>query len=217
MFCPGCGLEEFQSANQFCRACGTDLRLVRLALETPADNITASAVSARDEIGRAIAAKIREMRSAEDLSVVVEDVLPEIEKFLESPEERRLRGIRRGMMVASVGVGAAIAFFFAARLIGDEGVFIIAGAGVVTIFVGLCLILNAILFSTPKTALPADKSDKAQNQRELDAAATIAVAPQTTNELILPSPPADADANEIKTSVTEHTTHRLQQKQPVRR
>jgi hypothetical protein len=34
------------------------------------DNITASAVSARDEIGRAVAAKIREMDSARDLKKV---------------------------------------------------------------------------------------------------------------------------------------------------
>jgi uncharacterized membrane protein YvbJ len=54
MFCPSCGLEEGQ-LNQFCRACGADLRVVQVALETP-DNITQSAVSAREEIGRAIAA-----------------------------------------------------------------------------------------------------------------------------------------------------------------
>ena len=53
MFCPECGIEE-RTANQFCRACGVDLRRVRVAVESP-DSITASAVSARDEIGRAVA------------------------------------------------------------------------------------------------------------------------------------------------------------------
>ncbi len=108
MFCPSCGLEGEQS-NQFCRACGTNLRPVRSALETP-DNITASAISAREEIGRAIALKIQETKSAKELATVVEDVLPEIEKFLESPEEKRLRRLRKGMMVSSIGVGAAIVF-----------------------------------------------------------------------------------------------------------
>src|SRR5205814_5851001 len=42
MFCPNCGSEERQ-VSQFCRACGTDLRLVRVSLEKP-DAITASAV-----------------------------------------------------------------------------------------------------------------------------------------------------------------------------
>ena len=93
MFCPGCGLEE-RGSNQFCRACGTDLRPVRFALEKP-DNITASAISARDEIGRAVAAKIRETQSVYELKKDAEDVLPEIEKFLESPAEKRLRRMRR--------------------------------------------------------------------------------------------------------------------------
>ena len=45
MFCPSCGSEERQ-ASQYCRACGTDLRPVRVSLERP-DSVTASAVSAR--------------------------------------------------------------------------------------------------------------------------------------------------------------------------
>ena len=202
MFCPSCGLEE-RLANQFCRACGTDLRGVRFALEKP-DNITASAVSARDEIGRAIASKIRETQSAEDLSIVVEDVLPEIEKFLESPQEKRLRGIRQGVVISSIGVGATIGFAIASRLMGDSGIFIIAGMGFVTFFIGLSLILNAILFSNPKKTLP-DRSTEAANQRELDGANA------ETNDLVLP------ESNEIFTSVTEHTTRQLKEKQPVSR
>jgi len=101
MFCPSCGLEERQ-LNQFCRACGADLRLFRNALERP-DNITQSAVSAHKEIGSAIAAKIRETKSAGELAKVTRKVLPEIEKFLESPEEKRLRRVRGGTMVASIG------------------------------------------------------------------------------------------------------------------
>jgi len=76
MFCPSCGSEERQ-ASQYCRACGTDLRPVRVSLERP-DSITVSAVSAREEIGRAVAAKIREVQNARELKKVAEDVLPEI-------------------------------------------------------------------------------------------------------------------------------------------
>ena len=111
MFCPECGIEEIQS-NQFCRACGTDLRRVRAAVEMP-DSVTASAASAREEIGRAIASKIRDTQSAEELSVVAEDVLPEIEKFLESPAEKRLRRMRLGMLLSSIGLGAAISCIWA--------------------------------------------------------------------------------------------------------
>src|ERR1041384_4600600 len=106
MFCPGCGSEERQ-ASLYCRACGTDLRQVRVSLERP-DSITASAVTAREEIGRAVAQRIREVQDARELKKVAEDVLPEIEKFLESPEEKRLRRMRAGVVVASIGVGVTI-------------------------------------------------------------------------------------------------------------
>jgi len=199
MFCPSCGLEE-RELNQFCRACGADLRSVRNALERP-DNITQSAASARDEIGRAVAAKIREFKSAKELAEVAEEILPEIEKFLESPEEKRLRRIRNGMMVASIGVGAAIAFSIASVLMGDAGVFFVAGLGVVTLFIGLSLIFNALLFTVPKKSV-SDKSFDAQSQREIDAE-------RQANELALP------ESNDIFSSVTEHTTHRLKEKQPI--
>ncbi len=201
MFCPGCGLEEKQS-NQFCRACGANLHSVRSALERP-DNITASAISAREEIGRSIALKIQETKSAKELAKIAEDVLPEIEKFLESPEEKRLRRIRNGMMVASIGLGAAIAFSIASVLMGDSGVFFVAGLGVVTLFIGLSLIFNALLFTVPKKSV-SDKSIDANSQREIDAESQ-------TNELALP------ESNDIFSSVTEHTTHRLIEKQPIPR
>src|SRR3954464_2103137 len=107
MFCPSCGSEERQ-ASQYCRACGTDLGPVRISLERP-DSITASAASARDEIGRAVAQKIREVEDARELKKVAEDVLPQIEKFLESPQEKRLRRIRVGSIIGSAGIGTSIA------------------------------------------------------------------------------------------------------------
>src|SRR5918912_906293 len=109
MFCPSCGAEDRQS-NQYCRACGLDLRAVRQGLEKP-ESVMASSISAREEIGRAIAARIREVRDAGDLKIV-EDVLPEVEKFFESAEERRLRRIRQGVVTAMCGLGGALFFFF---------------------------------------------------------------------------------------------------------
>src|SRR6266568_7581929 len=109
MFCPSCGSEERQ-ASQYCRACGTDLRPVRVSIERP-DSITASAVSAREEIGRAVAEKIREVEDSRDLKRVAEDVLPQIEKFLESYEEKRLRRVRAGVVVAASGFGFTVLMF----------------------------------------------------------------------------------------------------------
>ncbi len=195
MFCPGCGLEEIHS-NQFCRACGTDLRLVRFAIESP-DEITASAISARNEIGRAVAAKIRETQSAYELKKVAEDVLPEIEKFLESPEEKRLRRLRTGTIISSVGLGVTFAFKVMAILLGDLDLLFFAGLGMVTFFIGLSFILNAFFFTIPRKNLP-DKSEDAQRQRKLDA---------NTRDLKLP------ESRDLFSSVTEHTTRQLSKTQ----
>src|SRR5215467_14102582 len=138
MFCPSCGSEERQ-ASQYCRACGTDLRVVRVSLERP-DSITASAVSARDEIGRAVAQKIREVEDARELKKVAEDVLPQIEKFLESPEEKRLRRMRAGTIISTIGIGATIAMLMGSSVSqpGDRDGFMLgAGLAVVTFFIGL--------------------------------------------------------------------------------
>ena len=148
MYCPECGKEENQ-AVPFCRACGTDLRPVRVAVETP-DSITASAMSARDEIGRAVAAKIRETQDTYELKKVAEDVLPEIEKFLESPEEKRLRRMRLGMLIASIGIGAAIGLSLVAVFSRKEEFLFLAGFGFITLFVGLGFLLNGVYLTVPK-------------------------------------------------------------------
>jgi len=199
MFCPGCGLEDIQS-NQFCRACGTELRSVRSALERP-DNITASAVSARDEIGRAIAAKIRETTSAKELETVAEDVLPHLEKFLESPAEKRMRRLRAGTLISSIGVGTAVALSIVGIVQKQQDMFFLAGLGLITFFIGLGFILNALLFTVSRKSL-SDKSDDAVSQRELDA---------QTGELALPEP------STLFTSVTENTTKHLKEKHPLPR
>ncbi len=199
MFCPECGIEERQ-ANQFCRACGTDMRRVRVAVESP-DSITASAVSARDEIGRAIAAKIRESQSAEELAVVAENVLPEVEKFLESPEEKRMRRMRAGMILACIGIGTAIGISLVSMVMKDSDVIFLAALGLVTFFIGLGFILNGVFLTVPKKTL-SDHSSDAASQRELDGLGG------NTNDLKLPQ------SSNLFSSVTEHTTKHLKDKQP---
>jgi len=201
MFCPDCGIEDKQS-NQFCRACGSDLRRVRTALEAP-DNITASAVSAREDIGRAIAARIRETRSAEELSTVTEDVLPEIEKFLESHEEKRLRRMRTGIVLSSIGVGAAVGISLASIFMNDRDVIFLAGLGIVLFFIGLGVLLNGVFLTVSRKEL-ADRSSDADRQRTLDGLAS------DTSDLRLP----DAPAASSFASVTENTTRHLEEKGP---
>jgi hypothetical protein len=202
MFCPSCGSEERQ-ASQFCRACGTDLRPVRVSLERP-DSITVSAVSAREEIGRAVAARIREVQDAHELKKVAEDVLPQIEKFLESPEEKRLRRMRAGVVVASVGVGFTVLMLLMAGIARPsdlEGFIGGAGLGIVTFCIGLGLLLNALLFTRPRKGV-ADHSADGHSQQLIDAGYTPpSVRSPTTSNLIQP-----------RDSITDHTTLHLKSK-----
>jgi hypothetical protein len=210
MFCPSCGSEERQ-ASQFCRACGSDLRAVRVSLERP-DSITASAVTARQEIGRAIAEKIREVDDAYELKKVAEDILPQIEKFLESYEEKRLRRVRAGIITAASGLGAAVLGLVMSAFLRDadiEAAVLIFGLGTVAFAIGLGLVLNGLLFTRPRKSV-ADHSADARLQNLLDAGypspqlgpggdAQPSFRSQTTSNLSQTS----------GSSITEHTTHHL--------
>ncbi len=197
MFCPSCGSEERQ-ASQYCRACGTDLRPVRVSLERP-DSVTASAVTAREEIGRAIAEKIREMEDSRDIKRVAEDVLPQIEKFLESYEEKRLRRVRAGVVTAAAGLGGAIFMALMSAFIqGADALVGVSGLGVATFLVGLGLIINALFFTKPRKGVE-DHSSDARAQNLLDAGYNSPqLRSQTTSNLAQPVG-----------SVTEHTTLHL--------
>ena len=184
MYCPTCGSEERQ-LSQFCRACGTDLRVVRNSLERP-DSITASAVSAREQIGVAVADQIRQLRTGKDLEHVAEEVLPAFEKFLESPEERRLRRLRAGVITASIGFALALVTLFVAVTKGD--IFIML-PGMVTLMIGLGIVANGLLFTVPRKELPGTSYEPPTH---------------LTNELKPNAPQQIA-------SITEHTTHHLKQ------
>jgi hypothetical protein len=195
VYCPECGIEE-RSANQFCRGCGTDLRRVRVAVETP-DSITASAMSARDEIGRAVAAKIRETQGANELKRVAEDVLPEIEKFLESPAEKRLRRMRIGTFISTIGLGAGITLFLVALASGKEEILVFSALGFITFCIGLGFLLNGMFLTVPRKGLTGRSMD-ADSPRELDLIAD-------KNDLRLADPPVQFP------SVTENTTRHLKE------
>ena len=199
MYCPSCGSEERQ-LSQFCRACGTDLRIVRNSLENP-DAVTQSAVSAREHIGMAVADKIRQMSTAKELERVAEDVLPHFEKFLESPEERRLRRIRAGVITAAIGLGASIVVILMAM--DKVDVFPFITPALVTFLVGIGVIINGLLFTVPKKQLPGDAYD-ALSQQVLDARIPYEMpAPNNLTNELAPAPRLQAP------SITEHTTHHL--------
>src|SRR5207253_2569475 len=201
MFCPSCGSEERQ-ASQFCRACGTDLRPVRVSLERP-DSVTASAVTAREEIGRAVADKIRRVEDARELKKVAEDVLPQIEKFLESYEEKRLRRVRAGVVTAASGLGATIFMLLMSAWVKSpdaESLIGVAGLGVTAFLIGLGLIVNALWFTKPRQRVE-DLSADARSQNLLDTE----YAPPQLRSGEAPAFKAQTTSNLAQVSVTEHT------------
>ena len=209
MFCPSCGSNE--QTSQFCRACGTDLRSVRTSLERP-DSITAIAVTAREEIGRAVAEKIREVEGSDDLKQVAEDVLPKIEKFLESPEEKRLRRMRAGVITAASGAGACIIGLVLASIIfGDVGQALTmggAGLGFLIFLVGLGLVLNGVWFTGPRKGVE-DHSPDADLQKQIDAGYAPPQLKPGSEAPTFRSPTTSSLSHASGSSVTEHTTLHL--------
>lgn len=192
MFCPSCGSEERQ-LSQFCRGCGTDLRAVRAGLERP-DVITNSAATARDEIGRAVAARIRELQGPGELKIMADDVLPKIEQFLESPEEKRLRRMRAGVITSSIGLGAMLAFLLLSLATGKEDLLFPFGMATVAFFIGLGIIINGKLLTLPSKQI-STRSPEAIPQSAIERQPEVA----SVERGELAPPP----------SIIEHTTHKL--------
>ncbi len=196
MFCPSCGMEERQP-SQFCRACGADLRTVRTALLRP-DEVTSSAANARDEIGRAFAERIRAAQTTKDLAKITEDILPEIEKFLESPAEKRLRRLRVGTITAAVGLGAMIVLLTSGMRF-PFGPF----AGLLVFFIGLGTVINGLYFTIPGKSVP-DRHLDGEAQAFLDKYPVA----MPVNQLA--PPPAGYNTGQLPPpSVTEDTTAHL--------
>jgi hypothetical protein len=152
-------------------------------------------ISARDEIGRAVADKIREAKSAKELSRIVEEVLPTIDEFLESPEAKRLRRIRAGTITAAIGLGASLAFFTLGLLNKDNGPLFVACLGLTVFLIGLGIMLNGWLFTVPKEL---DKDRISEPFVKTAAESLLNLAPKTSAQERLFAP-----------SISEHTTHQL--------
>jgi hypothetical protein len=179
--------------GQFCRSCGTDLRSVRNKLAAPDPSTLTVTGSARDEIGRALAARIRDL---DDLSEL-EDALPAIEKFMESPAERRLRRIRAGTICAAIGAGATV--FFALFALMQRDLLFMPGLGIVLFLIGVGLILNGKFLTHPDDAPPALPAPPDETLRRFMNDARAPAALPTGENL---TPPA---------AVTENTTRHLGQ------
>jgi hypothetical protein len=167
MYCPSCGVEDTKS-SQFCRACGSELSSLRVTLEQRPDTNPLAANSAREEIGRALADKIRQSESAADLRLVISDILPVAERFLETPEEKRLRAeqiglenvqnalkrARRGTVVTAIGFAAALVFLVVGLASRDPAWLVPGIPSIMGFLIGAGMLLNALFF----TGLPTSPS-----------------------------------------------------------
>ena len=191
--CPACGA-DIPQPTPYCRKCGADIRAVQMALDKP--DITTGAAG-RDEVLRAIADKVREMKTDEKLNDSVKEILSEVEKLLQSPEEKRLKQIRDGIGYFSIGLGVALYFLLRESFL-DEGSLVLAAA-IVALTVGLAHIVNGVFFSIPSnqrkrglTELRAganedfvtnDQRTTRQSLTELSAHPSPSVTEVTTREL----------------------------------
>src|SRR5262249_19593525 len=159
MFCPACGIEDTKS-SQFCRSCGSGLPSLRSASEQRPDTNPIPGNSAREEIGRALAEKIRRSESAADLKIVVQEILPVAERFLETSEERRLRSeqyeselsqnalkrARRGTVTAAICLAAALPFVILGLTSRNTVWFIPVIPSIIGFLRGVGILLYALFF-----------------------------------------------------------------------
>ncbi|HKQ74202.1 MAG TPA: hypothetical protein VJ810_10920 [Blastocatellia bacterium] len=192
--CPACGADIHQP-TLYCRRCGADIRAVQMALDKP--DITTGAAG-RDEVLRAIADKVREMKTDEAFNDSGKEILSEVEKLLQSPEEKRLKQIRDGIGYLSIGLGIAL-YYLLREVFLNEGSLVL-GAAIVALMVGLAHIINGVFFS-----IAGDQ--RKRNLAELRAGANEPIAPndQRTTQKSL----ADL-SDQASPSVTEGTTRELQ-------
>ena len=189
MFCPTCGLTEDRPVL-YCRSCGTDLRSVRVSLTSP-EPPPNSTHGAREEIGRALAARIRDLPNLSEL----EDALPAIEQFLETPGERRLSRMRAGTVTAAIGLGATV--FFALFALKESDMIFAPGLGIVCFLIGIGLIINGRFFTLRQDERPLPLPGQPEEPMNRFANMSNVAALPTGETLMQPA------------SVTENTTRHL--------
>jgi len=218
VFCPNCGIEDIKS-SQFCRSCGSELPVLRPTSEQRPDTSPILGNTAREEIGRALADKIRQSESAGDLKIVIHEILPVAERFLETPEERRLRSernelevaqnalrrARRGTVTTAIGFAAALAFLVMGLGSRDPFWLVPLIPSIIGFLIGIGILLNALFF-TVFPAKPKDPSKRSLEEILWGASRTSRANPQSLQEGKKELGPADSS---VIPSVTEGTTRHL--------
>ena len=150
------------------------------------------------------------MEDAHTMERFAHSVLPKVEKFLESPEEKRLRRLRAGTITALVGlaVGIPSLLFF---LVDEHGPHKLLGwlsvLALITFATGLALLINGLLFSQPRTE-SADRLSSVLAEDLLDGGSSVRPSVGSRTEAPLRAP-TTSNLVHPPGSVTEHTTLHL--------
>jgi hypothetical protein len=189
-FCPKCGLDN-QPDRNFCRGCGTNLRLVKQALEPgPTADVPNGMTQTTQYAIDTVLRKISELQldDASDLEEVVEQV----GKLTESDELRKVRYARNGIVTVAI-IAGALCFFGLAFLSGRDAPTVMLFA-LVSIF--LAIVVPLLLYMLYQLTRPLRRSETPP--RELPAA-PIQQPPATPPQV----------SHRAPRSVTEHTTQQL--------
>lgn len=173
MTCPHCG-QDNQQPTRFCRKCGANLEQGpgQSARVATSDTQQPAKPGSREDLARVLVERIQnEVRQpkpfnlwesvfGEDRSEEIEGLVSALNKFLESPEEKRLRRIRAGVVTASIGIGfcffAGIFFDAVANTITAPAASSIVRAifalGLIPFSIGLGLTINGLFFTRTRVA-----------------------------------------------------------------
>lgn len=208
MFCPSCGTEN-QDQVKFCRRCGVNLSAWQEMIQRGATHPVAPVgeLNARDQAVRTLMRKI-EQTDPKAQTIWGEAILPKLVKELRrmtvTPEERREKYIRIGMVITGVGIGFTIFLYLVAEalasstLLPEEIVPLIRVAwakGLIPLFIGLMMILYGLVYGW-------------FGRRQQPAATVVELEPEKSgNELFL-------NRHSTFGSVTEQTTQHLEIAEP---
>jgi hypothetical protein len=201
MFCPQCGSTQSDDLK-FCKSCGANLEALRQIM------------ASRESGGQFDWSNtwVAEMFKSSEDAVRHQARLERLQGI--TPEIKRLREIKGGIITASVGVGLMILLFVLMNGIVASGRVSDAAAeillriwvvGILPFLVGAALIFNGMFVSKRGTSLSAHETDTGTKELESPSDRNY-LSPADTNDLVTPVP----------FSVTDRTTRHLQ-KQPRER
>lgn len=201
MFCPKCGSAYQSDELKFCKSCGANLEIVRMAMDTgKAPDKFDWNKTWLAEILLSGEESVRRAKEIERLQGI-------------TPEVKRRNEIKAGVITSSVGIGVMILLYFLMQGIilsgtikpGEEQILSrVWIAGIIPLMVGLALIINGAFVSKKVGSLAA--TAPSNEPKELGTEPEIDFLPPAKTNLFNTGP----------FSVTDETTRHLEEPVPIR-